>query len=58
MARELRVCDVDMSTSQLSAADSMFAEGAGDLVSERGVLGAEPFDLGSCCVEELASGLI
>ena len=50
---ELRVCDVDMSVSQRSAANSLFAEGASELVSELCVLGSESFDLGSCRVEAL-----
>ena len=47
-----------MSSSQPSAVESLFAEGSGDLVSERRVLGAEPFDFGSCGVEALAHGVV
>lgn len=54
VARDLRVCDVDMSTSQLSVAQSVFAESACDAFAEDGVLGLETFDLGSCGVESLA----
>jgi hypothetical protein len=43
-----------MSASLRSVMDSLFAEGSGDLVSERCVLGPESFDLGSGCVEALA----
>jgi hypothetical protein len=54
----LRVRVVDMSTVERSAADPLFAEGACDLVSECGVLGSEPFDLGSGGVEALSARLI
>jgi hypothetical protein len=43
-----------MSTTERSAADPLFAEGACDLVSECGVLDSEPFDLGVGAVEALS----
>jgi hypothetical protein len=43
-----------MSSTQRSAVKAPFAESAGELSAERGVVGAQPGDLVSCRVEALA----
>src|SRR4051812_19573641 len=55
---DLGACVVDMSASQRSAAEPLFAEGAGELTSQCRVLGSEPVDLSPGGVETLMEGLV
>lgn len=51
---DLGGCVADMSSTQLSAAETLFAEGSSELFAKVGVVDAETRDLVAGCVQALA----